>query len=201
MSMVMSPAKAGAFLRGPWGSLLGIGVFAVLLLVVAPVLLSDFRLNNMAKYCAWALVAVGIGLAWGRGGMLVMGQGVFFGLGAYAMGMHMQLESVGPGGVPTFMILYDPLAPLPFWWEPFRSGAFTIASDSDRPDHRCVDPGLCDLQATGQGGLLRDPDPGAGGCLGHAHHVHHQVDRRRHRPVELHVVLRLLGCLIRRTSG
>jgi urea transport system permease protein len=57
-----------------------------------------------------------------------MGQGVFFGLGAYAMGMHMQLESVGPGGVPTFMILYDPLAPLPSWWEPFRSGAFTIAT-------------------------------------------------------------------------
>lgn len=116
------------FLRGPWGSLVGIGVFAILLLVVAPSLLSDFRLNNMAKYCAWALVAVGIGLAWGRGGMLVMGQGVFFGLGAYAMGMHMQLESVGPGGVPTFMILYDPLAPLPSWWEPFRSGAFTIGA-------------------------------------------------------------------------
>lgn len=116
------------FLRGPWGSLFGIGVFAVLLLAVAPSLLSDFRLNNMAKYCAWALVAIGIGLAWGRGGMLVMGQGVFFGLGAYAMGMHMQLESVGPGGVPTFMILYDPLAPLPSWWEPFRSGAFTIAT-------------------------------------------------------------------------
>ena len=84
-----------AFLRGPWGSLLGIGLLALLLLVVAPALLTDFRLNNLAKYCAWAMVAVGIGLAWGRGGMLVLGQGVFFGLGAYAMGMHMQLETVG----------------------------------------------------------------------------------------------------------
>jgi urea transport system permease protein len=128
MSRAIRPARSGTFWGGPWASLLGIGIFAVLLLVVAPLLLSEFRLNNMAKYCAWALVAVGIGLAWGRGGMLVMGQGVFFGLGAYAMGMHMQLESVGPGGVPTFMILYDPLAPLPFWWEPFRSGAFTIAA-------------------------------------------------------------------------
>lgn len=118
--------RIGNVLRGPWGSLLGIAVLAVALLFVAPAVLSDFRLNNLAKYCAWAMVAVGIGLAWGRGGMLVMGQGVFFGLGAYAMGMHMELESVGPGGIPSFMILYDPLAPLPSWWEPFRSGAFTI---------------------------------------------------------------------------
>jgi urea transport system permease protein len=111
---------------GTWGSLLAIGLFAVLLLVVAPAVLSDFRLNNLGKYCCWAIVAVGIGLAWGRGGMLVMGQGVFFALGAYAMAMHLTLESGGPDSIPVFMILYDPLAPLPGLWEPFRSAAFTI---------------------------------------------------------------------------
>ncbi|MET3963837.1 urea transport system permease protein [Marmoricola sp. OAE513] len=111
-----------------WGSLIGIGVLAVVLLLVAPALLSDFRLNNLGKYCCWAIVAVGIGLAWGRGGMLVMGQGVFFALGAYAMAMHLTLESGGPDSIPVFMILYDPLAPLPAFWEPFRSGAFTIIS-------------------------------------------------------------------------
>jgi urea transport system permease protein len=111
---------------GTWGSLLAIALFAVLLLVVAPAVLSDFRLNNLGKYCCWAIVAVGIGLAWGRGGMLVMGQGVFFALGAYAMAMHLTLETAGPGSIPVFMILYDPLAPLPGFWEPFRSGAFTI---------------------------------------------------------------------------
>lgn len=108
------------------GSLLGIALFAILLLVVAPAVLSDFRLNNLGKYCCWAIVAVGIGLAWGRGGMLVMGQGVFFALGAYAMAMHLTLETAGPDSIPVFMILYDPLAPLPGFWEPFRSGAFTI---------------------------------------------------------------------------
>jgi urea transport system permease protein len=107
--------------------LLGIAFLALALLVVAPAVLSELRLNNLAKYCCWAMVAVGIGLAWGRGGMLVMGQGVFFALGAYSMGMHMQLEAAGPDAVPTFMILYDPLAPLPAFWEPFRSGVFTIA--------------------------------------------------------------------------
>jgi urea transport system permease protein len=105
---------------------IGIGVFALLLLVVAPSVLSMHWINNLGKYCALAIAAVGIGLAWGRGGMLVMGQGVFFGLGAYSMAMHLTLESAGPDNLPVFMILYDPLAPLPAFWEPFRSPAFTL---------------------------------------------------------------------------
>jgi len=96
--------KPGPSLVRDWGSLAGIAVMAILLLAVAPAALSDFRLNNLAKYCCWAIAAVGIGLAWGRGGMLVMGQGVFFALGAYSMGMHLQLEAVGPDAIPTFMI-------------------------------------------------------------------------------------------------
>jgi urea transport system permease protein len=110
----------------PWYSLIGVGVLAIVLLVVAPSLLSMHWVNNLGKYCTWAIVAVGIGLAWGRGGMLVMGQGVFFGLGAYAMAMHLTLETAGPDSIPTFMILYDPLAPIPGFWEPFRSEAFTL---------------------------------------------------------------------------
>jgi urea transport system permease protein len=110
----------------PWLPLIGIGVFAFLLLAVAPLMLSMHWISNLGKYCAWAIAAVGIGLAWGRGGMLVMGQGVFFGLGAYAMAMHLTLETAGPDSLPTFMILYDPLAGLPAFWEPFRSDAFTL---------------------------------------------------------------------------
>ncbi|HEU5224002.1 MAG TPA: urea ABC transporter permease subunit UrtC [Candidatus Lumbricidophila sp.] len=110
----------------PWASLIGIGVFALLLLVVAPSVLSMHWISNLGKYCAWALAAVGIGLAWGRGGMLVMGQGVFFGIGAYCMAMHLTLETAGPGGIPGFMLLYDPGAPLPAFWEPFRSELFTL---------------------------------------------------------------------------
>jgi urea transport system permease protein len=112
----------------PWYSLIGIGVFAILLLVVAPSVLNLHWINNLGKYCSLAIVAVGIGLAWGRGGMLVMGQGVFFGLGAYAMAMHLTLETAGPGNLPVFMILYDPLAPIPAFWEPFRSDIFTLVA-------------------------------------------------------------------------
>ena len=108
-----------------YGPLLAIGVLAFVLLIWAPSSLTDFRLSNLGKYCALALASMGIGLAWGRGGMLVMGQGVFFGLGAYVMAMHMKLEAAGPGGVPDFMTLYGD-GTMPAWWEPFRSGPFTL---------------------------------------------------------------------------
>jgi urea transport system permease protein len=116
---------APAQLLSTYGGLLGIVVLALVLLVWAPGALSSFRLGNLGKYCAWAIAGVGIGLAWGRGGMLVMGQGVFFGLGAYAMAMHLKLEAAGPGNVPDFMTLYGN-GTMPSWWEPFRSGAFTL---------------------------------------------------------------------------
>jgi urea transport system permease protein len=114
-----------AALLKTYGALLAIAVLAYVLLIWAPGSMSPFRLGNLGKYCALALASMGIGLAWGRGGMLVMGQGVFFGLGAYAMAMHMKLEAAGPGGVPDFMELYGD-GTMPFWWEPFRSGAFTV---------------------------------------------------------------------------
>lgn len=116
-----SPA---ALLRS-YGGLIAIAVLAYFLLVWAPGALTPFRLGSLGKYCCWAIAAVGIGLAWGRGGMLVMGQGVFFGLGGYIMAMHMKLEAAGPGEVPDFMSLYGD-GTMPFWWEPFRSGAVTL---------------------------------------------------------------------------
>ncbi len=116
-----SPAQ----LLKSYGGLVGIALVALVLLVWAPNSLTPFRLGNLGKYCTWALAAVGIGLAWGRGGMLVMGQGVFFGLGGYAMAMHMKLEAAGPDGVPDFMVLYGD-GTMPGWWGPFRSGGFTL---------------------------------------------------------------------------
>jgi urea transport system permease protein len=105
-----------------WG---GFALAAVVLLGVAPVVLSDFRLNLLAKFLCLAMVAVGIGLAWGRGGMLVLGQGVFFGLGGYLMAMHMKLADAGPGGVPDFMLLYGD-GVVPAWWEPLRDPVVTV---------------------------------------------------------------------------
>ena len=79
-----------------WAVLGGFAVAAVLLFAVAPAVLTPFRLDLLGKYLCYAIVAVGIGLAWGRGGMLTLGQGVFFGIGAYLMAMHLKLADAGP---------------------------------------------------------------------------------------------------------
>jgi urea transport system permease protein len=112
-------------LHSRWAVPGGFAVGAVLLFVVAPLVLSPFRLDLLGKYLCYAMVAVGIGLAWGRGGMLTLGQGVFFGIGAYLMAMHLKLADAGPGEVPDFMALISSDG-VPWWWEPFRSPAVTL---------------------------------------------------------------------------
>lgn len=79
-------------------AILGLG----LLLLFAPGVLSPFRLNLVARYLALAVLAVGLDVAWGFGGMLSLGHGLFFGLGAYAMGMHLKLVA-NAGSLPDFM--------------------------------------------------------------------------------------------------
>ncbi len=114
-------------LLGRWQTWAGFGIAAVVLFGVAPVVLSDFRLSLLGKFLCFAIVAVGIGLAWGRGGMLVLGQGVFFGLGGYMMGMHLKIADAQIRGddVPDFMQIAG-VRELPAYWEPFASPAFTL---------------------------------------------------------------------------
>lgn len=120
------PALSRLFTPGPPRTALGFATGAVMLFVVAPVMLSQFRLDLLGKYLCFAIVAVGIGLAWGRGGMLTLGQGVFFALGAYPMAMHLKLAQTPPGELPDFMQLYGDVTELPSWWRPFSSAAVTL---------------------------------------------------------------------------
>ncbi|MEV0761168.1 urea ABC transporter permease subunit UrtC [Nocardia sp. NPDC050435] len=105
----------------------GFAIAAILLFAVAPAVLSDFRLNLLAKFLCFAIVAAGIGLAWGRGGMLTLGQGVFFGIGAYIMAMHLQMTDAARLGndVPEFMEISG-IRELPSFWQPFASAPVAI---------------------------------------------------------------------------
>ncbi|MFD5868522.1 urea ABC transporter permease subunit UrtC [Corynebacterium sp. NPDC060344] len=91
--------------------------------------LSPFGLGQLGRFICYAIVAVGIGIAWGRGGMLTLGQGAFFGMGAYIMAMHMLLADAAfdGTGVPSFMAISGSGA-VPAWWEPFRSPAVTLVA-------------------------------------------------------------------------
>lgn len=84
------------------------------------------RTRQWAEYLCYAVIAVGLDIAWGYGGMLALGQGVFFGLGAYAMGMYLSLEQVEPGQLPEFMRLYSDYDSLPWVWQPFQHLWLTI---------------------------------------------------------------------------
>ncbi|MBJ8347798.1 urea ABC transporter permease subunit UrtC [Antrihabitans sp. YC2-6] len=116
-----------SFLHGWRATTAGFGLAAILLFAVAPAALSEFRLNLLAKFLCFAIVAVGIGLAWGRGGMLTLGQGVFFGIGAYIMAMHLKLADAELRGdeVPDFMQISG-IRQLPGYWVPFSSPIVTI---------------------------------------------------------------------------
>jgi urea transport system permease protein len=116
---------SGAVMRSRWTSPAAFAGTAILL-ISAPLVLSPFRLDLLGKYLCYAIVAVGIYLAWGRGGMLTLGQGVFFGLGGYAMGMHLKLVDAGEGNLPDFMV-WSGVEELPALWAPFRNPAFALA--------------------------------------------------------------------------
>src|SRR5215210_3515496 len=121
-----------------WVRRLGLPILAALLLLV-PLALGEFRLNLLAKYLCFAFPAIGIVLIWGYGGILSLGQGMFFGLGSYMMAMFLKLESTESGSsaqalssffgsnLPDFMV-WNSVEKLPWWWEPFHSFAFTLGA-------------------------------------------------------------------------
>ena len=108
-------------------------LLAVLILIVFPATLSIFRLALVGKYLTYSFVALGLVLCWGYGGILSLGQGVFFGLGGYCMAMFLKLEASDPKstaiqstpGIPDFMD-WNQLTELPTYWIPFKSLAFTL---------------------------------------------------------------------------
>ena len=113
--------------------MVGFAILAVVIFVLLPISLDTFRLNLFGKYLTYAFVAIGLVLCWGAGGILSLGQGVFFGLGGYCMAMFLKLEASTPEntsiqstpGIPDFMD-WNQLTALPAWWEPFHSLAFAL---------------------------------------------------------------------------
>jgi urea transport system permease protein len=111
-----------------WVARLAIVAFALLLFAWPDVIGDPTRTRQWAEYLCYAMIAVGIDIAWGYGGMLALGQGVFFGLGAYCMGMYLSLEQVEPGQLPQFMALYGDQTELPLIWRPFENLWFAGAA-------------------------------------------------------------------------
>jgi urea transport system permease protein len=97
----------------------------------SPLYVSNFTLNLFGKFLTYAILALGLDLLWGYAGVLSLGHGVFFGLGAYAMGMHLMLEigakSVYQSALPDFMV-WNQVKELPLFWRPFYSTPFALTA-------------------------------------------------------------------------
>ncbi|MFC5648898.1 urea ABC transporter permease subunit UrtC [Paenibacillus solisilvae] len=99
---------------------------AAVILFCAPLVLSDFRLNLLAKFLAYAIVALGLDLIWGFTGILSLGHGVFFGIGGYAMAMYLKMQASG-GKLPDFMD-WSGLTAMPWFWKPFENFGFAVTA-------------------------------------------------------------------------
>ena len=115
--------------------LIGVVVLSAVILCLFPAVFGIFRLNLIGKYLTYAFVGVSLVLLWGNGGILSLGQGVFFGLGGYCMAMFLKLEASDPiatkiqttPGIPDFMD-WNQITKLPLFWLPFKSLTFTIGA-------------------------------------------------------------------------
>jgi urea transport system permease protein len=132
----MSPIDTLLRARARDRELLWVAGFAVVFVVGLPLanvagLVSDYYLNLFGKYLALAILALGMDLIWGYTGILSLGQAIFFGIGAYGIGMHMMLEGSGKGvygeRVPDFMV-WNQVYQLPFFWKPFQYFSVAIAA-------------------------------------------------------------------------
>ena len=105
-------------------SMLALVVLTALLLL-APFVLGGYALTLLGRVLALALAALGVCVVWGRAGILSLGQGLFFGLGGYALAMHLKLAATPKGELPDFM-LYNGVEKLPWFWQPFHSAPFAL---------------------------------------------------------------------------
>ena len=121
--------------------LLAYSLFIVIILLL-PVFTDDvFWLNRISKYLVFGLLGAAIAMSWGYAGILNLGQGLFFGIGAYMLAMSLKLSSYTSSQqgsempIPDFMFWNaEPGAPPDLccitpgsWlWLPFQSQTFGI---------------------------------------------------------------------------
>ena len=118
--------------------LLGLLLAAAILVPASNLLLPEgsflhvptYVVTLMGKYLAFALLALSVDLIWGYAGILSLGQGAFFALGGYAMGMYL-MRQIGDRGVygnpelPDFMVFLN-WTELPWYWFGFDTFAFAL---------------------------------------------------------------------------
>ena len=92
--------------------------------------LSTFSVTLLGKFLCYALLALSVDLIWGYCGILSLGQGAFFSLGGYAMGMYLMRQignrgQYGNAELPDFMVFLN-WEHLPWYWLGFDHFWFAL---------------------------------------------------------------------------
>jgi urea transport system permease protein len=127
--------QQGAWRVGFWASFLACTMVLVVavpaLNLFTPAALPDYLVPLLGKYLCYALLALSLDLIWGYAGILSLGQGAFFALGGYCMGMYL-MRQIGTRGVygnpllPDFMVFLN-WKELPWFWWGFDHFAYAAA--------------------------------------------------------------------------
>jgi urea transport system permease protein len=116
------------------GFVLFLGILVPLLNIFVPqdsaFGVSTYTMTLLGQILCFALLALALDLVWGYCGILSLGQGAFFALGGYAMGMYL-MRQIGDRGVygnpelPDFMVFLN-WDSLPWYWYGFDNFGFAL---------------------------------------------------------------------------
>ncbi|GMV69994.1 MAG: branched-chain amino acid ABC transporter permease [Pseudomonadota bacterium] len=108
----------------------GVPLFNLALPADSALHLPDYLVPLLGKFACYALVALAMDLIWGYAGILSLGHGVFFALGGYFMGMHLNQVAAQAGlyrtAFPPFMEFLQRDS-LPWFWTGFGHPVWALA--------------------------------------------------------------------------
>ncbi len=103
----MTAFRSPKFSTRRWATLAVVAAFAVF-----PAFANDYETSILAKFIAFAIFALSLDLIWGYAGVVNFGHAIFFGLGAYGMGITLRFVDL-PGA--TYLAVLAAIL-LPMLW-------------------------------------------------------------------------------------
>lgn len=93
-----------------------IDVALLIFLLIFPLFVKEFRVEQMGRYICYAIFALSLDLLWGYTGLLSLGHAVLFGMGGYMIGLCYQIQN----GVPAFMSR-EGIDEIPWFYMPLKN--------------------------------------------------------------------------------
>ena len=135
--MIQTSLRPSLFSRRAWSGIVACCVVLALLPLLNLMFddghalhVPSYLVGLVGKFMCYALAALALDMVWGYTGILSLGHGVFFALGAYAHGMYLMRaigrDSVYQSDLPDFMVFLD-WKTYPWYWAATDSFWYCLA--------------------------------------------------------------------------